>query len=271
MSELDHNDPSQQTIDLNSPNEKPMGFWDHLEELRGVIIKSVVVFIVFATVIGYYLHEFNGMLMWPLHQALKAHPGVNVELGTTSPMEGFNMIIQMCVMGGLACAAPFILYFVGRFVAPALTEKETKAVLPMMASAVVLFLTGAAFGFFLLLPATMNMAIIINTDFELAFRWTVGSYYSMLSWLVLGVGAAFEFPLLIVLLAWLGIVSVAFLKKYRRHAIVVIVILAAIITPTPDPWVCLMFATPLYLLYEVSIIVSSRIEKRRKKFSLFGS
>jgi sec-independent protein translocase protein TatC len=94
-------------------------------------------------------------------------------------------------------------------------------------------------------------------------RWTPGAYYSMLSWLVLGVGASFQFPLVIVLLVWMGIMSTAFLRKYRRHAIVVIFIIAAIVTPTPDPIVQSLFAAPLYALYEIAILVSLRVEKKR--------
>lgn len=247
-----------------------MGFWDHLEELRGTIIKSVVVFIVFAVLIGIFMKEFNHELMRPFYMAVAEFPGLNVKLGTSSIMEGFNMIIQMCVLGGLTCSAPFILFFIGQFVAPALSEKELKAVLPMCASAFVLFLMGAAFAFFLLVPSTVRMAIEINTGFDLEFRWTVGSYYSILTWLVLGVGASFEFPLVIVLLVWLGVMTTEFLRKYRRHAIVVIFIIAAVVTPTPDPFVQTMFAAPLYVLYEIAIIASSRIEKRKKKLRLLG-
>jgi sec-independent protein translocase protein TatC len=163
-----------------------------------------------------------------------------------------------------------MLFFIGQFVAPALSEKELKAVLPMCLSAFVLFITGAVFAFILLVPATVRMAIEINKGFGLAFRWTVGSYYSVLSWLTLGVGAAFEFPLVIVLLVWMGIVSTAFLRKYRRHAFVVIFIIAAIITPTPDPITQTMFAAPLYALYEIAILVATRVEKNRTSKARFG-
>lgn len=248
-----------------------MGFWEHLEELRGVIIKSVLVFIVFATFIGVYLNEFSGALMWPFDHVMREYPHLTVKLGTQTIMEGFNVIIQMCVLGGLACAAPFILFFIGQFVAPALTEKETRLVVPMGAAALVLFLSGAAFAFLFLVPSTIRMAIEINTGFGYEFRWTVGSYYSILSWLVLGVGASFEFPLLIIIMVWLGIVSVSFLRKYRRHAIVAVFVVAAIVTPTPDPFVQTAFAIPLYLLYEGAIFVSARIEQRKKKLDLFGA
>ena len=125
--------------------EKAMGFWGHLEELRWTLVKCAVAFTVFAVAIGFFMSEFNQFLMWPFDRAVKEYPGLVVDLGTTTLMEGFNMVIQMCVLGGLACAAPFMLFFIGQFVAPALSEKELKAVLPMCISAFVLFLTGAAF------------------------------------------------------------------------------------------------------------------------------
>jgi sec-independent protein translocase protein TatC len=138
-----------------------------------------------------------------------------------------------------------------------------KAVLPLCISAMILFLMGASFGFFLLVPSTIEVSLKFNEMLGFTTRWTPGAYYSMLSWLVLGVGASFEFPLVIVLLVWMGVMTTAFLRKYRRHAIVVIFILAAIVTPTPDPIVQSLFAAPLYALYEIAIIVSSRVEKKR--------
>jgi sec-independent protein translocase protein TatC len=245
--------------------EKAMGFWDHLEELRGTIIKSVVVFVIAAVLIGVFIKEFNHVLLWPLLEAQKSYPTLTPDLGTQKIFEIFTMVIQMCVLGGLLVAGPFILYFIAQFVAPALTEKEMKAVLPLCTSAMVLFLMGAAFGFFLLMPKAIATAVELHLLFEVTPRWTVGDYYSTLSWLVLGVGASFEFPLVIILLVWLGVLSTAFLKKYRRHAIIVIFVVAAIITPTPDPIVQTIFAMPLYLLYELAIVVSRRIEKKRER------
>ena len=247
-----------------------MGFFEHLEELRGVIIRSLIAFILCAAVIGFFLREFNQQLMWPLTSVQKDYPGLVVELGTMKIMEVFTMIIQVCVLGGLVVAAPAILFFIGQFVAPALTEKEMKAVLPMCISAFILFSLGACFGFFLLMPKTIEVSLQLNQLFGFETRWTVGDYYSTLSWLVLGVGAAFEFPLVVVLLVWLGIMSTTFLRKYRRHAIVAIFVIAAIITPTPDPVTQTIFALPLYALFEISIIVSARIEKKREGKARFG-
>jgi sec-independent protein translocase protein TatC len=257
------------TEDLPPPpaREKPMSFWDHLEELRVVLIKSALAFIVAAVLIGIFMKEFNDYLMWPLNQVKAAHPDLVIELGTQKVMEVFNMVIEMCLMGGLVIASPFILFFIGQFVSPALTEKETKVVAPMCFSALILFLCGAAFGF--LVRQTIEMAVQLNQDFNLAVRWSIGDYYSTLAWLVLGVGAAFEFPLVIVILVWMGVMTTEFLRKYRRHAIVAIFIIAAIITPTPDPITQTVFALPLYALYEGAIIVGRRVEKKRER-RLFG-
>jgi sec-independent protein translocase protein TatC len=258
-------DPYVPAEALPSARERAMGFWDHLDELRGTIIKSITVFVVFAVLIGFFATEFNHALLWPLHFVAETYPGFDTRLGTLSIMEVFNMIIQMCVFGGLLLAAPFILFFIGQFVAPALTEREMKAVLPLCFAAMVLFLIGAAFSFFLLMPSTIKIAIELNNAFELENRWTAGNYYNTLTWLVVGTGGVFQFPLVIVLLVWLGIMTTAFLKKYRRHAIVVIFILAAIVTPTPDPFTQTLFAAPLYGLYEIAIVVSRRVEKKRAK------
>lgn len=243
--------------------EKAMGFWEHLDELRGTIIKSLVAFIVFAVLIGFFATEFNKALLWPLHHVARDYPGIDTRLGTQSIMEVFNMIIQMCVFGGLLLASPFILFFIAQFVAPALTEREMKAVLPLCFSAMVLFLIGAAFSFFLLMPSTIRVAIELSNAFELENRWTAGNYFNTLTWLVVGAGGVFEFPLVIILLVWLGIMTTAFLRKYRRHAIVVIFIIAAVVTPTPDPLTQTLFAAPLYALFEISVLISSRVEKKR--------
>jgi sec-independent protein translocase protein TatC len=242
-----------------------MGFWEHLNELRGTIIKSGSVFLVFAGLIGYYLVQFNRLLMWPFQRAAAEYPGLVLELGTQSPMEGVNVIIEVCMVGSLFLSLPFILYFVGQFVAPALTEKESRAVLPLCLSSLFLFVAGTAFAFFVIMPAGMRVFIEINRSFDWSFRWTVGSYYTVLIRTVLGVGATFQFPLLIVLLVWLGVLSTAALRKYRRHAIVVVFVVAMIVTPSTDPFNQVFVALPMCVLYEIAILVSRQIEKRRDR------
>jgi len=246
-----------------SLRDKPMGFFDHLEDLRWTLIKCVATFLVFAVLIGIFMREFNDVLLWPLHSVQADNPSMQLDLGTVSIMEGFTVVLQMCFMGGIILAAPFILLFVGQFVSPALTENELKVVLPLCIAAMVLFLCGALFGYFVLVPSTLAVSVGLNEYFGFVMRWTPGSYYGLLMWLVLGVGASFEFPLLIVLLVYMGMMTTATLTKYRRHAIVVIFVIAAIVTPTPDFVTQTIFAAPLYLLFEIAVIVSRRVERAR--------
>jgi len=228
------------------------------------LVKCAITFVVFALLIGVFLRESNDLLLWPLNHVRAENASLVLELGTNAPMEGFSVILQMCTMGGLMLSAPFILFFIGQFVAPALSEKELKAVLPVCGAAMVLFAIGASFSFFLLVPSTLRVAVEINDLFGFAMRWTPASYYSLLLWLVLGVGAAFEFPLLIVLAVYLGFLTVETLRNYRRHAIIVIFIIAAVVTPTPDPFTQTMMAVPLYILFEIAIIAGARVEKRKR-------
>jgi sec-independent protein translocase protein TatC len=243
--------------------EKPMGFFQHLEELRWTLIKCAITYLVFAAAIGFFLKEFNDLLLWPLTSVKADFPQLTLDLGTTTIMEGFTVVLQLCFLGALAPAAPFCFFFVAQFVAPALTKKELRMVVPTCLCAFALFLMGAAFSFFLLVPSTLRVAAELNQLFGFITRWTPGSYYSLLSWLTIGVGAAFEFPLIIVLLVYLRILQVATLRKYRRHAIVAIFVIAAVVTPTPDPFTQTMFAGPLYVLFELAILAGAWVERRR--------
>ena len=240
-----------------------MGFLDHLEELRWTLIKCAIALAVAAGLVGFFLKEFNHTLLWPLHHVQAQRDGLALELTTRSVMEGFGVVIQLCGFGGLALAAPFMIFFIGQFIAPALSEREKKLVLPAGLSATLLFCLGAAFGFFLLTPSTLRVSLEINDLMGYKPQWTPASYYSLLTWLVLGVGAAFEFPLLIVLAVHFGLLRVETLRRFRRHSIVGIFVIAAVVTPTPDPFTQTMFAAPLYLLFEIAILVGARVQARR--------
>lgn len=173
------------------------------------------------------------MLLEPLTRIAAEYPEVKLDLGTTTIMEAFSVVIQMCTVGGLLIASPLIVFFFGQFVSPALTRKELKMVAPVGISAIVLFVLGCSFSFWLLVPSTIRVSIEINQLFGFTLRWTPAAYYSLLTWLVGGVGASFEFPLIIVLAVYMGLLEVSTLRKYRRHAVVAIFILAAVVTPTP--------------------------------------
>lgn len=265
MSE-EHPEHDETGTDQPAPEKgkKAMGFLDHLEELRGTLMKSALVFAGFVTLIAYWVDDFARILAWPLEQVKADYPKMNTELVTNSPMGVFSVIIDICLIGGLVMSLPFILFFIGQFIAPALTKREMKVLLPTCAAAFVLFICGASFGYFLLTPSTIKVAYQLNEMMHFSVLWTADRYYSLLMWLVLGMGAAFEFPLLIVLAVYLGFIEVATLRKYRRHAIVVIFVIAAVITPTPDPINQALFAVPLIVLYEIAILVAAQLKRRRK-------
>jgi sec-independent protein translocase protein TatC len=245
------------------PRERPMGFLDHLEELRGTLIKCAVVFAVIVGVIAYFMKDFAFVMNYPLDQIRAEYPQLKTELVTNSPMGIFSVVLSLCITGGFIISLPFFLLFLGQFIAPALTKRELRVVVPTAFAAFFLFLGGAAFSYFLLVPNTIRVAFELNEMLGYQVLWTADKYYSMLMWLVLGVGASFEFPLLIVLAAYIGLVQVPTLKKYRRHAIVVFFIVAAIVTPTPDPFTQTLFAIPLIILYEVAIWISTIVTRRK--------
>ena len=243
--------------------KKAMGFLDHLEDLRWTLIKCAITFGLFVTLIAYFVDDFAHVLSSPLDQVKADFPKMSTELITNSPMGVFSVIINICLMGGLVLSLPFFLFFIGQFIAPALTKRELKVLLPTCASAFVLFLMGASFGYFIITPSTIRVSYELNQMLGYTVMWTADRYYSLLMWLVLGMGAAFEFPLLIVLAVYMGLVTVATLRKYRRHAFVVIFIIAAIVTPTPDPFNQALFALPLIVLYEIAIFVGAQLKRRR--------
>lgn len=241
---------------------KPMGFLGHLEELRWTLIKCATVFAVFVTLIAYKLDDASQLLNWPLHQVQAEYPKLKTDLVTNSPMGVFTVIIDICLMGGVVLALPFWLFFLGQFVAPALTKKEIKVIVPTGLAALMLFLGGATFGYLLLTPSTIRVAFELNELLGYTVLWTADKYYSLLLWMTLGMGAAFEFPLLVVLAVYMGLIEVATLRHYRRHAIVVMFVIAAIVTPTPDPLNQCLFALPLIVLYELAIWVSAFVGRR---------
>ncbi len=242
---------------------KRMGFLDHLEELRWTLLKCTIVFAVMVTIVAYCMDDASLLLNWPLEKAHAAYPKMQINLVTSSPMSVFSVMIDICLIGGIVMSLPFWLFFIGQFIAPALTKRELSVALPTGLLAFALFLGGCSFGCYLFAPSSIRISLELNQMFGYTPLWTADKYYSLLMWAVLGLGVVFEFPLLVVLAVYMGIVEVKTLRKYRRHAIVVIFIIAAIVTPTPDPFNQCLFAAPLLIFYELSIIVASRLKRCR--------
>ncbi|MES2331991.1 MAG: twin-arginine translocase subunit TatC [Bacteroidota bacterium] len=260
-----------------------MTFIDHLEELRTHIIRSVLAILVGAIFIFVYRNwVFDNIVQGPIspdfisYRALCkfshwAHmgealcmPPVKVNLITNTFGGQFLGSISMALVGGIIIAFPFIFWEFWRFVKPALKEKEVSNTRFVIFWVSFFFFCGAAFGYFLLGPFTFNFlaGFKLGTTNTIVTLPTYADYLDNLTNIILGCGLAFELPVLAFILTKIGLITPSFLKKTRKYAVVVILIVAAFITPSPD-WMSQMIVfTPLWILYELSIIVSTRVKKQ---------
>ena len=242
-----------------------MSFFEHLEVLRWVLLKCLIAFALGCGVMGVFLPQFADILAWPLLRVAGEGSDTLQGLVTKSPMGVFSVLIQICGLGGLALALPFMAYFMVSFVTPALSAKEKRLIIPTCILALALFIVGCLFVYFFLLPASLMVSMKLNQMLGFELIWSAASYYGLVVWMSIGVGLCFEFPLLLFLLVYLRILSVRQLKKSRRFVVVIMLLAAAIITPTGDPFTLAILAVPMYLLYEMAIAVGTRIEKRAKQ------
>jgi len=264
--------------------EQEPGFLDYLEGLRWHIVRSFLAVIIFTigafSFIGWI---FDKIIFAPAKIDFPAFKYM-CQLGQLTGMEEslcitslpfkiqsrnmtgqFMMSITASFVIGLILAFPFIVWEIWKFLKPTFGLKSPKLPTGGAFVAGLLFFTGVFFGYFLLTPmsvwflATYSISSIITNEFDIA------SYVSTITGLVLGCGLLFEFPVVIYFLSKAGVVTPQLMRKYRKHAIVAILILAAIITPTADPFTLTLISLPLYLLFEISIITSSVVMKRRIK------
>ena len=238
-----------------------MSFWDHLEELRGTLFRSIIALCIFA-VLGFI---FKKQLFWLIF--LPASPEffiyrilgwsfsldmINVEMAAQ-----FFVHLQAAFGAALILAFPYLIWEIWRFIAPALYEKEKKAVGGAFLMATGFFYLGVVVGYILVLPACVQFFMNYSVSSQVTNAITIGSYMSMFTSTVLLVGLAFEFPTVIWALSRLGILDRKQLRGGRRYALVAVLVLAALVTPA-DPLSMLIVAAPLYLMYEISILMCPR-------------
>lgn len=230
--------------------EKQIGFLDHLEELRGRIIKSLVSIILFS-IVAYVFSE----------RLLEFITGPIPEVYFMAPTEAFSTRIKISLIAGIIISVPVIFYHLWRFIAPGLFRKEIKLIIPAVLASTIFFLIGAAFCFFMVLPLSMKFLLGFGTE-KLKPMIQIKDYISFVSYLILAFGAVFELPVISYFLGKVGIITHNTLRKGRRYAVTAILILAAVITP-PDVFSQFMLAGPLYFLYEVSILVVKFTGKKK--------
>jgi len=234
-----------------------MSLMEHLDELRRRIVHSAA-YLTVGFVVAYFFHErLYGFIQQPLDR-------LHIKLNYTHPMDPLNLYLQVSLIGGAILASPFILYQVWLFIAPGLYQKERRFVVPFMVATVGLFLLGAGFGYFFVLPGALEILIV---KFGSRFNpiVTIEEYTGFFLSIILGLGISFEMPILIFFLALFGIVSPQFLWKNIRYAILAVFLVAAIITPSPDPWTMCIYAIPMLCLYLIGIGVAWWVHPDRRK------
>lgn len=230
-----------------------MSLLEHLQELRKRIIHSAV-YLLLGFCVGWGFHDrIYGFMEKPVKMAL-AHHHLPTQLNYLNPVDGFNMYLEISFMAGCIIASPFVLYQVWLFISPGLYRNEKRFVMPFMSATVGLFLAGAYFGYHWVFPGALDFLFGFNKDFNPLIE--INEYTSLFLTVILGLGATFELPILVMFLSLFGIVSPRFLWKNIRYAILIIFIIAAVITPTPDVLTMCVFATPMLTLYLISIGVS---------------
>jgi sec-independent protein translocase protein TatC len=229
-----------------------MPFLDHLEELRWRLLWSLAAFIIGVVVAFTLLTKFDviGVLAQPVQPYLNGG-----KLVFTHPGDAFSIVLDAALGMGAVLASPVIGYQLWLFLAPALHRHEKRMVLPVLAGGVVLFMAGVALAFKVVLPLTLRFLMGFQTS-SLSAMITADKYFGMAISMCLLFGTAFELPIAILALTVLGLVTPAFLNTYRRHAVVLVLVTSAFITPGADPTSLLALALPLYFLYELSVLLS---------------
>lgn len=239
-----------------------MSFWDHLDVLRGTLFRSALsVFLASIVMFCFKDFLFGKVILAPSRPDFFMYKilggGVSMQLINTEVSAQFFVHLKVSFICGLIIAFPYIIYEIWKFIAPALYDNEMRSVRKAFLGSALLFYAGVATGFCLIFPVTLSFFQGYTVSDAIANTITLNSYISMFSSMVILFGIVFEFPVLIAILSNMGIVTREMLTKYRKHAFVGVLIVAAVITPA-DPFSMLIAAAPLYLLYELSVIVCVR-------------
>ena len=241
-----------------------MTLWEHLTELRDRIIKTVIA-VGICGVLGFVLYpQIFDLLIDPyckIPEVQRTQSG-DCALFIRSPMDGFVLRIKISAYAGLFIASPVVLWQLWAFMAPGLYEKEKKYAIPFVAGSVLLFLSGAGLAFWTI-PKALEFLLTIAGDGVQPLLEPV-SYLSFVMLMMVAFGIGFEFPIVLIALQMMGVVSSTKLREWRRYALIIIVVLVAVITPSGDPISLLALSVPMAIFYELSILVGRMLERRKR-------
>ncbi len=250
------------TKELNNPdlveeegNEVEMTFIDHLEELRWRLIYSIIG-VVIGTIICWIFADFL-----VVDVLLKPAKDNGLALQNLKPFGQLFLYFQVALVGGIILSLPNLFYQLWKFIAPALRKKERKYILLIVFYSTISFFIGIAFAYYVMIPLAFKFVRQFGTEL-IKNEFAIDEYVSIIVSVILAAGVVFELPMISFFLTKLGILTPAFMKKYRKHAIVIIMVLAAFLTPGTDPVSQVVLAVPLVLLYEISIFISKLAAKK---------
>ncbi len=235
-----------------------MDFVPHLEELRKRLLLWAVIFSIAAVTAYFFSRQILDFLTEPLRQYTHA------ALYFQKPYEAFVVHIKIAAFTGFVITSPLLLIQLWFFAAPGLYEKEKKTFLPVALISSVLFLVGVVFSYTMVIPWGLGIMLSFQTE-SMRPMLTVGSYFSFLTGMMIAFGILFDFPVVMVGLVELGVVETKTLAQSRRPIIVIIFIVAAVLTPSPDPISQILLALPLWALFEISLLVAGHREKSRRR------
>ncbi|HEY0667821.1 MAG TPA: twin-arginine translocase subunit TatC [Sphingobacteriaceae bacterium] len=267
--------------------EAEMSFFDHLEVLRWHLVRSSVAIVIFTGLAWtYYDFIFDKIIMGPKNPnfwtyRLMCQLGEKYNLGPdfcikdipfkimNTEMAGqFTLQLNSSLLIGIILGVPYLLYEVWRFIKPGLTDLEKKSASGFTFYATFLFLIGILFGYYIMSPLSISFLANYTVSNIIENNITIDSYLSTVATLTIGSGLIFELPILIFVLSKMGIMTPAFMRASRRYSTVLILIISAVVTPTPDLISMFTVSFPLFLLYEISIWISASVEKKRQKAEL---
>lgn len=261
-----------------------MSFWGHIEALRGHLIRSVLVVLMLSIALFCYPgFLFDTVIFGPLKSDFITYRGFcqlshflnlgdqlcfghyTFKLQSLGLADQFTSQMWIAFLGGLIIGSPYLLWEIWRFIKPALRDKEKKASSGFIISSTFLFLTGVFFSYYIIVPLSLNFLGTYQVSKIVENNFTMDSYLSTVTTLTLASGIVFELPVIVYFLTKFGLITPQFMRKYRKHAVVVILIAAALITPSPDVTSQMLVAFPLYFLYEASIFVSRFVINQKIK------
>lgn len=242
---------AQKVGEENKVNESgsEMSFLEHLEELRWRIIYSIIGIIIGAVVCWIFIDTLVDVIL------LKPARDSGAALQNLKPFGQLFLYMQIAIIGGMILSIPNLFYQLWKFIAPALRKNERKYILAIVIYSSACFLIGIAFAYFVMLPLTLKFAAQFGSQ-DIVNQFAIDEYMSIIISVMLAAGLIFELPMVSFFLTKLGILTPQFMKKYRKHSIVIIMIAAALLTPGTDPVSQIILAVPLVLLYEISILIS---------------